>query len=62
MKSLVLKSIDNSFLDAQVFYIDVIPKEYEKVIKYLQNNKSPPDYSKKQQRRLILKKCLTPSL
>ena len=42
--------IDDSFLDAQLSYIDVIPREYAKIIKYLHNNKFPTDFNDKQKR------------
>lgn len=29
------KVIDNLFPDAQLFYIDVIPREYDEIIEYL---------------------------
>ena len=47
--------IDDSFPDAQLFYIDVIPREYAEIIEYLQHNKFPPDYNDKQKRRIAFK-------
>lgn len=38
-----------------MFYIDVIPREYAEIIEYLQHNKFPPDFTAKQQRRLVFK-------
>ena len=50
-----LESIDDSFPDAQLFCIDVIPREYAKIIEYLQNNKFPINFNNKQKRRLAFK-------
>ena len=47
--------IDDSFPDAQLFYIDVIPHEYAKIIEYLHSNKFPTDFNEKQKRQLVFK-------
>ena len=47
--------IDDSFPDAQLFYIDVIPREYVEIFEYLQYNKFPPDYNDKQKCRIAFK-------
>ena len=54
-EELEIEAIDDSFPDAQLFYIDVIPPEYAEIIDYLQSNKFPPDYTDKQKQRLTFK-------
>lgn len=44
------KPIDDSFSDAQLFYIDMIPYEYSKTIEYLQTY-----FNDKQKSRLVFK-------
>jgi hypothetical protein len=49
------ESIDDNFLDAQLFNIDVIPTEYANIIHYLTTNTFPLEYTDKQKQRLIFK-------
>ena len=49
------ETIDDSFPDAQLFYINVTPQKYEKIIEYLQNNEFLIDFNDKQKRRLVFK-------
>jgi transposase InsO family protein len=44
--------IDDSFPDAQLFFVDIIPPEYAEIINYLQTNTFPEGYTDKQKRRL----------
>ena len=41
------KPIDDSFPDAQLFFVDVIPPEYAEIINYLQTNTFPEGYTDK---------------
>lgn len=41
------EAIDDYFLHAQSFYIDINLEEYAKIIEYFQNNKFPSNYMKK---------------
>ena len=47
--------IDDSFPDAQLFFIDTVSSEYAEIINYLQTNTFPTDFSTKQKNRLTLK-------
>jgi hypothetical protein len=47
--------IDDSFPDADLFFIDKVSPEYAEIINYLQTNTFPEGLSKKQQQRLIFK-------
>lgn len=47
--------MDDSFLDAHLCCIHVIPQEYVEIFEYLQYNKFPTKFNDKQKHRLIFK-------
>ena len=49
------ESIDDAFLDAYLFNVDVIPPEYADVIYYLTKGAFLADFSDKQKQRLVFK-------
>jgi len=49
------KPIDDEFLDAALFQVEVLPTEYADIIHFLSTGQFPLDYTEKQKKKLVYK-------